>query len=212
MIQLERQKLDAAASHGLFGWLWLGDLTDLPPRPPEHAGDREKLLARVVDGLKAHPGSGSGRASTSRAIPPRRPLDPPGGAHPRVRADAAARREAPARDRPGARQHRRAADAVPARARHHRDGYLSRLVPPGIHGGATNKTVTVVGDWARVIAQAAGAKPFWMTLQIAWTGVVAAPATGPPSCHAFRRCSKSVSWRSRRSSTAPAASSSSAAT
>ena len=28
--------------------------------------------------------------------------------------------------------------------------------PPGIHGGATNKTVTVVGDWARVIAQAAG--------------------------------------------------------
>ena len=44
--------------------------------------------------------------------------------------------------------------------------------PPGVHGGATNKAVSVVGDWARVIGTAAGPKPFWMTLQIAWTGVV----------------------------------------
>jgi hypothetical protein len=44
--------------------------------------------------------------------------------------------------------------------------------PPGIHGGAANKAVSVVGDWARVIGTAAGPKPFWMTLQIAWTGVV----------------------------------------
>ena len=37
LIALEREKLDAAASHGLLGWLWLGDLTDLPPRPaPSH--------------------------------------------------------------------------------------------------------------------------------------------------------------------------------
>jgi hypothetical protein len=44
--------------------------------------------------------------------------------------------------------------------------------PPGVHGGAANKGVSVVGDWARVIGTAAGPKPFWMTLQIAWTGVV----------------------------------------
>ena len=56
LIALERQKLDAAASHGLFGWLWLGDLTDLPPRTtPSQPSDRERLLQTVVNGLKAHP-------------------------------------------------------------------------------------------------------------------------------------------------------------
>ena len=59
LITLERQKLDAAASHGLLGWLWLGDLTDLPPRPsPSMPSEREKLLATVVNGLKGHPGLG----------------------------------------------------------------------------------------------------------------------------------------------------------
>ena len=43
----------------MLGWLWLGDLTDLPPRPsPSTPSDREKLLATVVNGLKGHPGLG----------------------------------------------------------------------------------------------------------------------------------------------------------
>jgi hypothetical protein len=71
LIALERDKLDAAGSHGLFGWLWLGDLTDLPPRQvPSQPSDRERLLQTVVNGLKAHPRSRSGRASTSRGTPP----------------------------------------------------------------------------------------------------------------------------------------------
>ena len=56
LIALEQQALDAAAEHGLFGWLWLGDLTDLPARQaPAQPSDRELLLTKVVNALKGHP-------------------------------------------------------------------------------------------------------------------------------------------------------------
>ena len=51
LIAQERAKLDAAAQHGLLCWLWLGNLTDLPPA----AGSaRDKLLTKVVNALKGH--------------------------------------------------------------------------------------------------------------------------------------------------------------
>jgi hypothetical protein len=174
MIELERRKLDAAASHGLLGWLWLGDLTDLPPRPsPSTPSDREKLLATVVSGLEGHAGLGLWKGVDEPRNPARgdRWVRPAGlvrgyervkaldGKHPLVIIQA-----------PGS----TAAQLTPYRPALDVTGMDVYPVsyPPGIHGGAANKTVTVVGDWARVIAQAAGAKPFWMTLQIAWTGVV----------------------------------------
>jgi hypothetical protein len=174
MIALERQKLDAAASHGLLGWLWLGDLTDLPPRPsPSTPSDREKLLATVVNGLKGHAGLGLWKGVDEPRNPARgdnwvRPaglvrgydrLTALDGKHPLVLIQA-----------PGS----TAAQLTPYRPAFDVTGMDVYPVsyPPGIHGGAANKTVTVVGDWARVIGQAAGAKPFWITLQIAWTGVV----------------------------------------
>ena len=174
LITLERQKLDAAASHGLLGWLWLGDLTDLPPRPsPSTPSDREKLLATVVNGLKGHPGLGLWKGVDEPRNPARgdRWIRPAGlvrgyerlrtldGTHPLVVIQA-----------PGS----TAAQLTPYRPAFDVTGMDVYPVsyPPGIHGGAGNKTVTVVGDWARVIAQAAGPKPFWITLQIAWTGVV----------------------------------------
>ena len=46
LIELERQTLDAAASHGLLGWLWLGDLTDLPARPAPTRSVRPRAPAR----------------------------------------------------------------------------------------------------------------------------------------------------------------------
>ena len=88
LIALERQKLDAAASHGLFGWLWLGDLTDLPPRKtPSQPSDRERLLAdrrqRPQVAPRARSLEGRRRAAEPR---PRRRVDPPGRPRPRLRA------------------------------------------------------------------------------------------------------------------------------
>ena len=43
--------------------------------------------------------------------------------------------------------------------------------PPGQHSDLPNKDINVVGDLARKMRDAAGGKPFWMTLQIAWSGI-----------------------------------------
>lgn len=42
--------------------------------------------------------------------------------------------------------------------------------PPGRHTEETNKDITMVGDFTRMMRAAAGQKPFWMTLQIAYSG------------------------------------------
>src|SRR5262249_2997206 len=45
--------------------------------------------------------------------------------------------------------------------------------PPGVHSDLPNKNLSVTGDYARRIAEvtAAGHKPFWMVLQICFSGV-----------------------------------------
>jgi hypothetical protein len=43
--------------------------------------------------------------------------------------------------------------------------------PPGVHSEEKNKELSMVGDFTRMMKQAAGEKPFWMTLQIAFSGV-----------------------------------------
>ena len=45
--------------------------------------------------------------------------------------------------------------------------------PPGEHSDLPNRDISVVGDVTRKMVQAAGGKPVWMTLQIAWSGTVA---------------------------------------
>jgi len=44
--------------------------------------------------------------------------------------------------------------------------------PPGTHSLLPNKEISMVGDYTKFIKQAAGDKPVWMVLQIAWSGVV----------------------------------------
>lgn len=44
--------------------------------------------------------------------------------------------------------------------------------PPGVHTELPNKNLSMVGDWTRWMKEVAGNKPFWMTLQIAFSGVV----------------------------------------
>ena len=65
-----------------------------------------------------------------------------------------------------------AADAVPPGARHHRRRHLPGLVPARHPQRTDNKDLSVVGDVTTTLRTAAGPKPVWMTLQIAWSGVV----------------------------------------
>lgn len=45
--------------------------------------------------------------------------------------------------------------------------------PPGAHGHLPNRNISMVGDYASWLQTiTAGRKPFWMILQIAWSGVV----------------------------------------
>ncbi len=44
--------------------------------------------------------------------------------------------------------------------------------PPGVHTEKANKNLSMVGDWTRMMKEVAGKKPFWMTLQIAFSGTV----------------------------------------
>ncbi len=44
--------------------------------------------------------------------------------------------------------------------------------PPGVHTEKANKELSMVGDYSRVMKEVGGKKPFWMTLQIAFSGVV----------------------------------------
>ena len=50
--------------------------------------------------------------------------------------------------------------------------------PPGAHVGGENTDISVVGDVTKTLRAAAGPKPVWMTLQIAWSGV--APSASKP--------------------------------
>ena len=193
LIAQERSKLDAAARHGLLCWLWLGDLPDLPLRasgsPP---GERERVLVKVVNALKGHPALGIWKgvdeprnrfrganwirpAGLVRGYKRLKELDPN---HPLVITQA-----------PGS----TAAELTPYRPACDITGadIYPISYPPGIHAGAANSDLGVVGDLTKTLRVAAGPKPVWMTLQIAWSGVVRSrdrPALVPrfPSLHEER--------------------------
>ena len=163
-LQNERGRLDAAHANGLRCWVWLGSLPNLPPQP---GSDREKLLAKVVNGLKGHPALFAWKgidepawgkvpvAGLVRAYKRIKALDP---AHPVVII------QAPRGTAAELRPYRPAYDVTGA------DVYPVSY-PPGIHAGGANKDVSVVGDVTRRMAASAGTKPVWATLQIAWSGV-----------------------------------------
>jgi hypothetical protein len=161
----ERKLLDAAATHGLHCWTWLGRLPNLPTTA---GSQNERLLTEVVDALKEHSGLGAWKgidepalagtpaAGLVPAYKKLRALDPN---HPLViiqapRGTAAAlKKYVPTFDITGA-------DIYPV------------AYPPGTHAATANKDVSVVGDVTRKMVASAGGKPVWTTLQIAWSGVL----------------------------------------
>ncbi|HUQ22552.1 MAG TPA: hypothetical protein VM049_06000 [Gaiellaceae bacterium] len=189
----ERAQLDAAAAHGLQCWLYLGEVPDLPPRAAgQQASAREQMLSTIAASFKNHPGLGAYKGvdeprnpfrgskwirpdGLARAARKLKTLDPN---HPLVIIQAPRSTVAqltpyrPAFDITGA-------DIFPI------------AYPPGEHSDLPNRDISVVGDVTRKMVQAAGGKPVWITLQIAWSGTVpsaAKPNVVPrfPTAHELR--------------------------
>jgi hypothetical protein len=172
-IAAERARFDAAAAHGLHCWPWLGDVPNLPPKPAGAPPSvNERLLVKIVNGLKSHPAlgvykgvdepanpfSGPNRipaAGLIRAYQRLKQLDP---AHPLVIIQA---------------PRGTVADLVPYRPGFDITGadIYPISYPPGVHAGTANRDISVVGDVTSKMVVAAGGKPVWMTLQIAWSGM-----------------------------------------
>jgi hypothetical protein len=163
-IAAERARMDAAGSHGMFCWPRLGNAGNLPATA---GSTEEEILVTLANGLKAHDAlaawkgadepalGGVPAAGLTRARTKLRTVDPD---HPVVIIQAPRQPVAtltpyrPAFDITGA-------DIYPV-------GY-----PPGAHSDLPNKDISVVGDVTKKMVAAAGTKPIWMTLQIAWSGV-----------------------------------------
>jgi len=166
-IATERGRMDAAAAHGMYCWPRLGNAGDLPTATGGQPSVPEQLLVRIANGLKTHPALGAYKgvdepawggvapAGLTRAKTKLRTIDPD---HPVVITQAPLGSVAslvpyrPAFDITGA-------DVYPV------------SYPPGIHTRTANRDINVVGDVTRKTVNAAGGKPVWMTLQIAWSGV-----------------------------------------
>jgi hypothetical protein len=162
-IAQQRRMLDAVGAHGLRAWLWLGDA----------AVDDSPLLAQIVDGIGGHPALGAYKGVDEPRNPFRganwiRPAGP-------IRAYRRIKRidadhpvviiQAPIGTVAQLTPYRPAFDITGA------DVYPVSY-PPGAHTQTGNRDINVVGDVTRKLVSAAGPKPVWMTLQIAWSGVV----------------------------------------
>jgi hypothetical protein len=170
----ERALLDSAAAHGLHCWVWLGDVADLPPAPDSA---KERLLAKIVNGLKGHPALGAWKGYDE----PRNPLRGPNWIRPAglVRAYKKLKTldadhplviiQAPRSSVTELAPYRAACDITGA------DIYPVSY-PPGVHAGTANKDTSLVGDITKKMVEAAGSTPVWMTLQIAWSGVTPSQA------------------------------------
>jgi hypothetical protein len=163
----ERARLDEAAAHGLTCWLWLGNLTNIAP------GGDDSGLRRVVEALRGHRALRAWKGHDEprnpfhpeRSVPPANlarghrvvaALDPD---HPVVII------QAPRGDVAGLVPYRPAFDIGGV------DIY-PLAYPPGIHSDIPNHEISVVGDVTQWIRAAAGTKTVWVTLQIAWSGVL----------------------------------------
>jgi hypothetical protein len=165
-IAAERARMDAAASHSMFCWPRLGNAGNLPATP---GSVEEQILVKLANGLQTHAALGAYKgadepawgkvpaAGLTRARTKLRTIDTD---HPIVIIQAPLGTVAsltpyrPAFDITGA-------DIYPV------------AYPPGRHTDLPNKDISVVGDVTKKMVTAAGTKPIWMTLQIAWSGITA---------------------------------------
>jgi hypothetical protein len=183
----ERHLMDVAQSHHMFCWPRLGNAGDLPPPSSSGTSVNEQLLIKVANGLKAHPALGAYKGVDEPAW---------GGTSADGLARANARLKQIDSDHPVVITQAPlgpVADLVPYQAAFDITGadIYPVAYPPGRHSDLPNRDISVVGDVTKKMVQASGGKPVWMTLQIAWSGVLpneAAPDKVPrfPTLHEER--------------------------
>ena len=157
--------LDAAASHDLHCWITLGKLPTLSPDNPK-SKENERLLRLAIELYKDHPGLGVWKGFDEPAwvrMPADalvnsyrlfKQLDPN---HPVIIIQAPMKKSLPLDP------YRDACDIMGV------DIYPITY-PPGTQSDLPNAEISLVADWTQIISKAAGGKPIWMTLQIAWAG------------------------------------------
>jgi len=165
----EKTVLDAAATKGFHCWLQLGEVATLPTTG---GSPNEQLLTRIANGLKGHAALGVYKGVDEPANPNRPSAVPAAGlvrAYQKLRAldpdHPVVITQAPLGTAASLTPYRPAFDITGA------DIYPVAY-PPGEHSDLPNKDISVVGDVTRKMVTAAGGKPVWMTLQIAWSGVL----------------------------------------
>lgn len=173
-VAAERAQLDAAAAHGLRCWLYLGEVPDLPPRAAGgQASAREQMLSTIAASFKNHPGLGAYKGVDE----PRNPLRGENWLRPEGLARAARKLKALDPNHPLViiqAPRSSVAQLTPYRPTFDITGadIFPLAYPPGLHSDLPNRDLSVVGDITRKMVRAAGGKPVWTTLQIAWSGTV----------------------------------------
>jgi hypothetical protein len=158
-----RARMDDAHAHGLHCWLYLGKAPDLPgDNPPAN----ERLLEKIVGAFKDHPSlaaykgfdepvnGGIGHQPLIDAHTKIKALDPN---HPVVII------QAPKKPASAFTKYRPAFDITGV-------DIFPVAYPPARHSDSQNTDISVVGDMTTKMVTAAGGKPVWLTLQIAWVG------------------------------------------
>ena len=168
-IAQEKTILDAAAAKGFHCWLQLGAIANLPATS---GSVNEQLLTRIANGLKSHAALGVYKGVDEPANPNQPSTVPAAGlvrAYQKLKAldpdHPVVITQAPLGTPASLTPYRPAFDITGA------DIYPVSY-PPGVHSDLPNKDISVVGDMTRKMVTAAGGKSVWMTLQIAWSGVI----------------------------------------
>jgi hypothetical protein len=171
-IAAEKQVHAAAAAQGLHCWLFLGETPNLPAhaagQPPSA---NEQLMTKLVTAFRGDPAL----LAYEGVDEPRNPyrganwIRPDGliRAYQRIKSLDAQHpvviNQAPRSPVADLIPYRPAFDITSA------DIYPVSY-PPQVHSDLPNKDINVVGEMTRKTHQAAGTKPFWMVLQIAFSG------------------------------------------
>jgi len=163
----EQQRMDAAHDHGLHCWLRLVNAANLPVSTGV-VSEPEQLLVKITAALKDHPAL----AAYKGADEPAHGGTPPAGlvrAHQKLKSSDPNHplviTQAPLGPVAELNPYRPAFEITGADIYPISYGHLHAADQP-------NHDISVVGDVTRKMVTAAGGKPIWMTLQIAWSGIL----------------------------------------